>query len=98
MVITAFLSKSNRKNKKWQIIIGRRTTHFGDNRYQDYTQHKNKDRRRLYKLRHRNDRLSDIYSAGFWSMNLLWNKPTISSSIGDIEKKYKIKIISSLNK
>jgi len=40
-------------------------------------------------IRHfQNEDWNDIYTKGFWSKNLLWNKPTIEQSIADIEKKY----------
>lgn len=51
---------------------------FGDNRYEDYTIHKDKDRRTRYWMRHINDRIDDPYSPGFWSMYALWG---ISSNL-----------------
>lgn len=37
---------------------------------------------------------SGRFTAGFWSKNLLWNKPTLQESIDDIERRYiQIKII-----
>lgn len=97
------LNKEKYKAKFKVIILDRRmptrfsnlekrtikTIMFGDNRYEDYTQHKNKERKRKYMIRHfQNEDWNDIYTKGFWSKNLLWNKPTIEQSIADIEKKY----------
>jgi hypothetical protein len=31
-------------------------------------------------------------TAGFWSKNILWNKPTLKASIRNAEKKFNIKI------
>lgn len=39
--------------------------------YKDYN-HENKERRKLYRLRHKNDKLSDKTSAGFFSWFFLW--------------------------
>ena len=36
-----------------------------------------------------NHGLSGVKTAGFWPANLLWNKPTLKSSIDDIDKKFK---------
>lgn len=63
--------------KKWQVKVptpnGRgRTVSFGARGYEDYTQHKDKNRRANYRSRHRNDNLDDPYSAGFWSWHVLW--------------------------
>jgi len=52
----------------------------------DYTQHGDEDRKRLYLIRHKNDNINDIFSAGAWSTGLLWNKPTMEESIKDMEK------------
>jgi hypothetical protein len=49
-------------------------------------------RKYKYIIRHRNDKLYDINSAGFWSMFLLWHKKTINESIKDIEKHLNIQI------
>lgn len=86
------LNKEKYKAKFKVIILDNgkiKTIMFGDNRYEDYTQHKNKERKRKYMIRHfQNEDWNDIYTKGFWSKNLLWNKPTIEQSIADIEKKY----------
>jgi hypothetical protein len=31
---------------------------------------------------------SGIDTAGFWSKNILWNKPTIEASLKDVKAKY----------
>lgn len=66
--------------KKWCVRLpstGRgRTVCFGALGYEDYTQHKDKARRENYRSRHRNDRLEDPYSPGFWSWYVLWGEST----------------------
>ena len=95
------LSKSKRKNKKWQVVIKRnnkkKTIHFGDSRYSDYTLHKNKKRMELYTARHRkreNWNKSGIDTAGFWSKHLIWNKPSLDASIRDIQSRFNQMILS----
>ena len=88
------LKKSNRKNKKWMIDMGQMKHHFGDSRYEDYTKHKDKSRKKSYLARHHKENWSKsgIHTAGFWSRWLLWNELSISDSINDIEKRFDITI------
>lgn len=87
------LEKSTRKNKKYMITTPYGKIHFGDSRYQDYTMHRNDERKQNYIQRHKaREDWTDITTAGFWSYWLLWNRPTLSESIKDIEKTFNIKI------
>lgn len=88
------LSKSTRKNKKWMVEHPDGSkTHFGDDRYKDFTQHQDEKRKELYLARHKkNEDWEDEYTAGFWSRHLLWNKPSLKEAIKDIEERFKIKI------
>ena len=41
--------KSNNKNKKFKVLTPKgKVIHFGDNRYQDFTQHQDKKKRESY--------------------------------------------------
>ena len=87
------IEKGTAKNKKWKAIFyddkGKKikTTQFGDNRYLDYTQHKDKERRDKYRSRHKKDLEKGNYmSAGYLSYYLLWGA---STSIKENIKKYK---------
>ncbi len=53
---------------------------FGSSEHDNYTIHKDPERKRLYQIRHKNDHINDPYSAGFWSWWVLWNKPSLSDS------------------
>ena len=72
---------------------------FGDSRYDDFTLHKDVDRKQRYINRHQNREQwnqSGIDTAGYYSRWVLWNKPTIQQSINDINHRYKhIKFILS---
>lgn len=82
-------------SKGYKVVIKKITVHFGANGYEDYTIHRDKKRMKRYENRHRsreNWTKSGIETAGFWSKWILWNKPTLMSSIRDTEKKFNLKI------
>ena len=49
-----YITKSKRKNKKYDLLDTDKKylLSFGDSRYQDYTMHKNDDRKNNYLSRH----------------------------------------------
>jgi hypothetical protein len=76
--------KSNRKNKKFYVIVtkGNKTKRvdYGDTRYEDYTEHKDRKRRARYITRasmitNKLGKLTrnDPFSPNYWSMRKLWN-------------------------
>ncbi len=95
---TIKLYKSSNKGKKYTADVFGRKVHFGATGYSDYTIHKDSDRKSNYISRHRsreNWKKSGINTAGFWSRWLLWNKPSITGSIKDIEQRFNVKIVRS---
>jgi len=102
------LGPPTQKHKKFSVVFpdGKRTN-FGDNRYQDYTQHGDKKRRASYISRHRargsktrsgpkgleNHTKSGMRTAGWWSRYLLWgDSPSISGNIRNIEKRFGVDV------
>ena len=83
------ITPSDKTNKKNMAVLDKRTIHFGDSRYSDYTKHKDTERKKAYLSRHKKDNFNNINYASFYSTNLLWNKPTLKESIKDTNKKYK---------
>ena len=86
---------------KWKVILrytkdGRERTkniRFGRRPYEDYTIHKDEERKKLYIERHakrENWTKQGIFTAGFWSRWLLWNRSTISASLEDIRDRFDI--------
>lgn len=71
--------KSNRKFKKLSVRVrdpktGRiKTIHFGDTRYEDYTQHKDRMRRKSFRARHKCQTADDKTTARYWACKKLWN-------------------------
>ena len=89
------IRSSSKPNKKYYAIFTRnnKTTkviHFGDNRYEDYTQHHKKMRRALYIKRHqKNENWNDPESAGSLSRHILWGDSTnIHKNIRDFRTKF----------
>ena len=68
------------------------TVHFGATGYQDFTQHGDEKRKAAYLARHEAREtwtLQGVKSAGFWARWLLWNKPSLSASIADVNRRFK---------
>ena len=91
------LRYSKRKDKKYEIKYSDngviKSIHFGGKGYEDYLIHKDENRKENYIKRHQvNEDWSDLTKAGTWSRYILWNKPSLSDSIKDMEKRFKIKI------
>ena len=85
------ISKSKNKNKKYSAVIdGKKTIHFGAVGYEDYSVHKDPERKQRYIDRHKSrEDWSDHTTAGFYAKNILWNKPTITESIKDTNNRFK---------
>ena len=74
------LDYSDRKNKKYVVTLKNgKKIHFGDDRYEDFTTHKDTERRSRYRkrasaIREKNGNLTynNKNSANFWSYHLLW--------------------------
>ena len=66
------VKESTRRHKKLDVFKnGLKVASIGDIRYSDYLQHKDKARRKLYKLRHDNDRHVKG-TAGYYADQILW--------------------------
>jgi sRNA-binding regulator protein Hfq len=87
------------KNSKYKYAIyltnGKRMKiKFGAAGYEDYTIHRNIERKKNYIDRHKmNEDWSNPHTKGFWSRWVLWNKPTIEESLMDIQKKFNIEVL-----
>jgi hypothetical protein len=94
------IKKSDRANKKYKATFTihkdgkkkEKTTYFGypspTDPNNDYTRHKDKTRRNRYIWRHMKDtRTGDPTRAGYLSLYVLWNKPSLKASITDYKKR-----------
>ena len=84
------ISKSSQPKKKWQAVSETRKIHFGQTGYQDFTQHKDPKRRLNYLSRHgsKDWSKSNLMSPAFMSRWLLWEKPSLSAAIANLNEKY----------
>ena len=95
------LQKSSRVDKKFMVKTPQgKIIHFGANNYSDFTLHKDEKRKENYIKRHgapasRED-WSDLNKASCWARYILWNKPTLTGSIRDMEKRFGIKIVKKI--
>jgi len=84
------ITKDGKKTKK--------TTHFGSSANKDFTIYSKTDSKEkanqmkdAYLKRHSvNENWDDFTSAGSLSRYILWNKPTVESSIKDFKKKFNL--------
>ena len=74
------IKQSERKHKKLAVKVENKWVHFGDDRYSDYTKHKDDKRKNNYQARHKGilkkdgtRAIDDKNSAAFWSYHLLWS-------------------------
>ena len=91
MTINIIIKPSHLSSKKYDAIIDdKKTIPFGQKNASDYTKHKDNERKERYiDRRKKNENWNDVYTAGFWSKNILWNKKTITESIRDTNNRFK---------
>ena len=85
------ISKSDKKGKKYMAKMDGKTIHFGASGYDDFTTHKDEERKQRYINRHQKREKwgeDGIETAGFYSRWVTWNLPTIKDSIADLNKRY----------
>jgi len=93
--------KSDKPLKKWTAIFKKddgkeKKTHFGyynvKDLKNDYTLHKNKERRERYRKRHEKDlKTNDPTRAGYLSYYLLWgNSTSLKKNISEYKKKFNL--------
>ena len=71
--------------------VNNKTVHFGATGYEDFTTSKDEKRKASYLARHKTSEdytLAGVDTAGFWARWLLWNKPSITASIRDINQRF----------
>jgi len=71
----------------------KKTLYFGAAGYEDFTTHRDTERKDKYIARHKDkEKWDDPYTKGFWSRWLLWEKKTIKASVKFIEENFGITI------
>jgi len=99
-MINAVLSKSDKENKKYKVVVKengkQKTIHFGQKGADDYSRTKDVSQKQRYITRHKSREdwsKSGVDTAGFWAKHILWNKPTITESVKSTEKRFNLDII-----
>ena len=85
------IQRSSRAGKKWMAKVNNKTVHFGATGYEDFTTSKDEKRKASYLARHKTSEdwtLAGVDTAGFWARWLIWNKPSITASIRDINQRF----------
>ena len=92
------ITKSTRAGKKMMAIFYDmnkkkvKTTHFGADGFQDYTQHGDLSRKMNYISRHKErEDWNDYMSSGSLAYYILWNKPTLTASIEDYMNRFRLR-------
>ncbi len=92
------IKPSTRKEKKLMAVFYDKdkkkikTTHFGQKTFTDFTINKSNDKKQAYLKRHeKRENWNDFMTAGSLSRWILWNKPTLQSSINDYKRRFKLK-------
>ena len=84
------IQKSTRADKKYMARVNNKTIHFGATGYFDFTTSKDEKRKASYLARHKASEhwtVAGVDTAGFWARWLLWNKPSVTASIRDINQR-----------
>lgn len=95
------IKKSTRADKKWMAVFcnctgetkckpkDRDIIHFGASGYQDYTIHKDKERRRLYRIRHDKEKNQKPNTPGALSYHILWgNSTSFDENVSTFKNKF----------
>ena len=98
-MVKLVVSKSDRKEKRFKAVFtyedGKtRTTHFGlkNPKGGTYIDHQDKDIRRRYRARHRQDlKTKDYTRAGFLSYYILWgNETNLKDAVESYKKRFNL--------
>ncbi len=94
---TFIIKPSTNKTKKYDVYelpTMKKILSFGAKGYSDFPTHKDDKRKVNYIKRHSVlEDWTNLEKSGTWSRYVLWNQPTIKSSISDMQRKFNIKIL-----
>jgi len=84
------ITASPLKTKKYRAYFDDKThTDFGASGYSDFTIHKDPDRAKLYRNRHKKDlETNDPKRAGYLSYYILWSAPTFEEGLKIYKNKF----------
>jgi hypothetical protein len=84
------VTRSQREGKKWVAAFSDgKHIHFGASGYQDYTQHKDPERRKAYIERHRADEdWKDPQTPGCLSRYILWEHTSKEAAVAAFKRRF----------
>ena len=69
--------------------VREKAIHFGRQGYEDFTIHKDEERRQRYIARHQaRENWENPLTRGFWSRWVLWEKKTLREAVANVRKKF----------
>ena len=84
------ITKSTKPDKRLKADFGNKVVHFGAKDGSTYVDHKNIKTKANWEARHKvRENWRDYDSAGALSKHVLWNKPTLTASISDLNARQK---------
>ena len=87
------LRKSNRKGKRFEIIMEDHSHSFGSDVGKTFIDHKDEKKKAAWIARHKNDKNYNSKHSGIYhSRKLLWTEPTLKEAIKKYEKEHGVKI------
>jgi hypothetical protein len=91
MKLVSITKQTSGEKKYVALFTNGKSVRFGARGYEDFTTHKDPERKERYRKRHAKDlETKDPTRAGFLSWYILWNKPTIKASIADYKKRFNL--------
>ena len=89
--ITKSTNQGKKLMAKFEINGRKKVIHFGAKGMSDFTKHHDTIRRNRYIFRHHKDlKTNDPVRAGYLSMFVLWNKPSLQASISDYRRRLNV--------
>ena len=90
---TYILKKSDRKGKRFVIIMDNMKHHFGSDVGKTFVDGRTEKEKQAWISRHKNDKnWNNKHSGIYYSRHLLWNTKDLKKNIKLLEKKDKVKI------
>ncbi len=90
---TYILKKSDRKNKRFVIIMDNMKHDFGSSVGKTFVDNRTEKEKQAWISRHKNDKnWNNKHSGIYYSRYLLWNTPDLKKNIKLLEKKDNVKI------
>ena len=84
------ITKSAKYDKRLKADFGNKTVHFGAKGGSTFVDHKDPKTKANWEARHRvRENWKDYDSAGALSKHVLWNKPSLTASIRDLNARQK---------